>query len=369
MSSHWYELRDPSTVTTPGLLVFPDRIAENIRRMIETGGGVERLRPHVKTHKLAEVVAMHLQAGITRFKTATIAETEMCAACGAPDVLLAYQPVGPNVERLIQLVRTFSGTQFSAIADDEGAIRAMSGAFARSGVSVEVLLDIDCGMHRTGVQPGAEAGMLYRLLAQLPGLRPGGLHVYDGHIHTTDLAQRTRECDAAFASADTLRRDLLGEGLPVPRVVAGGTPTFPIHASRHDVECSPGTYVFWDFGYAEMLPDLPFEIAAVVLTRVVSKPAPNRLCVDLGHKAIASESPQPRVRFLNLPDAVPVMHSEEHLVLETPRARDFQVGECLYGVPKHICPTIALHLEAVVVRQGQAVDRWEIRARARRLTV
>jgi D-serine deaminase-like pyridoxal phosphate-dependent protein len=152
-------------------------------------------------------------------------------------------------------------------------------------------------------------------------------------------------------------------------VVAGGTPTFPIHARNPDVECSPGTYVLWDFGYADLMPDLPFELAALLLTRVVSKPGGNRLCLDLGHKAVAAENPQPRVRFLNLPYARPVMHSEEHLVIETEFAERFKVGDCLYAVPKHICPTVALHDEAVVVDQGQAVDRWVISARGRRLEV
>ena len=125
--------------------------------------------------------------------------------------------------------------------------------------------------------------------------------------------------------------------------------------------------MLWDFGYADLLPDLPFEIAALVLTRVVSKPGGKRLCLDLGHKAIAAENPQPRVRFLNLPDARPVMHSEEHLVVETEHADRIAVGDCLYGVPRHICPTVALHQEAVIVEHGRAVDRWPITARARRL--
>src|SRR5207302_169959 len=86
---------------------------------------------------------------------------------------------------------------------------------------------------------------------------------------------------------------------------AGGTPTFPIHARRADLECSPGTCVFWDASSASKLPDLSFLPAALVLTRVISKPAPDRLCLDLGHKALASEMPHPRVQFLNLPDKTP----------------------------------------------------------------
>src|SRR5204863_4495440 len=126
------------------------------------------------------------------------------------------------------------------------------------------------------------------------------LHAYDGHIHDTNVAQRAAACDAAFAPVESLRQKLERAGLPVPRVVAGGTPTFPMHARRAHVECSPGTCVFWDAGYGKKLPDLEFLPSALVLTRVVSKPTPNCLCLDLGHKAIASEMPQPRLVFLNL---------------------------------------------------------------------
>ena len=155
----------------------------------------------------------------------------------------------------------------------------------------------------------------------------------------------------------------------MPLLVAGGSPTFPFHARETDRQCSPGTTVLWDFGYGDKFLDLPFLPAAVLLTRVISKPGPNRLCLDLGHKAVAAENPHPRVRFLELPDAPAISQSEEHLVIETPRAAEFAVGDTLHGIPRHICPTVALYSEATLVRAGAAVERWPIAARARRLTV
>jgi len=369
MDSAWFKIVNVANVESPALLVYPARVEENIRRMIAIAGDIARLRPHVKTHKLAEVQRMQMAQGITKFKCATIAEAEMAAGCRAPDVLLAYQPVGPNVKRFLQLVKQFPKTKFSVIVDDAAAIRVLSKALSEASAIVEVLLDIDCGQHRTGVATGQKAIELYRLIASLPGLKPVGLHAYDGHIHDADLATRTKNCAAAFAPVNALRLELTQAGLPVPRTVAGGTPTFPIHARLPDVECSPGTCVFWDAGYATKLPDLDFLPAALVLTRVVSKPGANRLCLDLGHKAIASENPHPRVQFLNLPDAKAITHSEEHLVVETAKAKEFVVGDCLYGVPWHICPTVALHSEAVVIEDNQAAARWKIVARERRLTI
>jgi D-serine deaminase-like pyridoxal phosphate-dependent protein len=142
-----------------------------------------------------------------------------------------------------------------------------------------------------------------------------------------------------------------------------------MHARRPGVECSPGTCLLWDFGYSSKLPDLDFQCAALVLTRVVSKPGGNRLCLDLGHKAVASENPHPRVQFLDLPDAKAITHSEEHLVVESSRAVELTVGDVLYGVPWHICPTVALYSEAAVVKNGRVNQRWKILARERSLTV
>lgn len=368
MSQTWYFIGDADQIPSPALVVYRDRAQENLRRMIALAGGTERLRPHVKTHKMAQIVAMQLAAGITKFKCATIAEAEMLARTGAPDVLLAYPLVGPHVGRLSKLVSTFPQTRFSTLADDAQALRRLSDECARQEQSIEVLLDIDNGMHRSGIAPDAALG-LYRLLADLPGVRPGGLHVYDGHVRQLDLAERTAQAQHDFVSVDDLRQKLIAAGLRVPRVVAGGTPTFPIHAKRADLECSPGTCVFWDIGYATKFPDLDFLHAALLLTRVVSKPTANRLCLDLGYKAVSPDNPQPRVSLLDLPDAVAVVHSEEHLTMETSRAADFQVGDCLYGVPYHVCPTVALHREAIVVEHGRIVDRWPVAARDRMLSV
>lgn len=369
METPWYQVRNADEVPSPALLVYPDRVEENIRRMIRLAGGVDRLRPHMKTNKLPEVIRMQMEQGITRFKCATIAEAELVAACGAPDALLAYQPVGPNIERLIQLIRWFPKTQFSAIADDAGTIRLLSQAAQRAGVTIRLLLDIDCGMHRCGVMPGAKAVELYRLIAGSPGLVAGGLHAYDGQIHDRDAAARTVACEAAFAPVNALREELERAGLAVPTLVAGGTPTFPMHARRARVECSPGTSVFWDLGYSTMLPDLDFLPAVLLLARVVSKPGTNRLCLDLGHKAVASEGPHPRVRWFEFPEARVAGHNEEHLILETERADAFAVGDCCYGIPWHVCPTVALHQEAVVIREGRATERWQVTGRARKISI
>lgn len=382
----WWTIRNVDDIPSPALLVYPDRAEENLRRLVAIAGGTARLRPHMKTHKLPAIARMHAALGMTKVKCATIAEAEMLADCGLDDVLLAYQPVGPAVGRLLRLVERFPRVRFRAIVDDEGAARALSAASAASGRAIDLLVDLDVGMHRTGISP-EDAAPLCQQLSRLPGVTFGGLHAYDGHLRDPDPAIRTAQADEAFARVLALAAAVEADGVPVPRIVAGGTPTLPCHAPRQErrLELSPGTVVFWDAGYAAGLPDLDFLNAALVLTRVVSKPGGNRVCLDLGHKAIASEMPHPRVVLIGprpsvpgpRPDAphVPVLpatfvgHSEEHLVLETPEAASLRVGDVLYGIPWHVCPTVALHGQAVVVRDHQAMERWNVTARERVITV
>jgi D-serine deaminase-like pyridoxal phosphate-dependent protein len=369
MSTAWHTIDNIDEVDSPALVVYLPRVQENLQRMIRYAGGTARLRPHVKTHKMPDVIRMQLAAGITKFKCATLAEAEMVAQCGAPDVLIAYQLVGPKVPRFAQLIKAYPKTRFSTIADDGWAIRHLSEELAGCGLSAEVLLDIDTGMRRTGIVPGPAATALYRLIDELPAITPGGFHVYDGQHRQRELEERAASCEAAFAPVEKLRRELEAAGMAVPRVVAGGTPTFPIHARHADRECSPGTCVFWDASYAGKFPDLDFLHAALVVTRVVSKPAENRLCLDLGYKAVASDNPDPRVVLLALPDAKMVVHNEEHLAIESPQASQYGVGDVLYGIPWHVCPTSALYKEAIVVQHGRASGVWPVVARDRRLSV
>lgn len=363
-----FEVINAAEIPSPALLLFRDRIEANLAEMLRIAGGPGRLRPHIKTHKLPELVRRQVELGITKFKCATIAEAEMAAQNGAADVLLAYQPVGPQIERLVRLASEHPNIGFGCLFDHASTLGRLRQT-AEGRVRLRPFLDLDIGQGRTGIPPGPDALKLYREMAGSACFQPGGLHAYDGHLHGSDPLARAADCDAAFAPAGRLRDELLAAGLPVPTVVAGGSPTFAIHARREHIELSPGTTVLWDAGYATMLPDLSFLPAAVLLTRVVSKPAPNRLCLDLGHKAVASEMPHPRAVFLNLPDAKPVMHSEEHLVVETPHAAGIPVGAEFYALPWHVCPTVALHDEVWVVEDRRASARWTVTARKRRLEI
>jgi D-serine deaminase-like pyridoxal phosphate-dependent protein len=363
----WFVIDNIDEIDSPALVLYKERIQKNIERAVEMIKDVSLLRPHVKTNKIAEVCEMMMGAGITKFKCATIAEAEMLAMINAKDVLLAYQPVGPKAKRLLRLVQQYPATQFSCIIDNTIIADELSRLFVDEGRTLDVFIDLNSGMKRSGIKP-ADALPLFHHILGSPGLTFRGLHGYDGQISDKDIAERQQKSDSSYKELSVLLEQIEKHLNKKITVVAGGSPTFPTHVNRH-VECSPGTFVFWDYGYKNQLPDEPFDYAALVITRVISIVDETTVTTDLGHKSVAAENPLPRVYFLNATDATPVRQSEEHLVLQVPDSSKYKPGDVLYGVPVHICPTVALYDTAVVVEKGNAVTNWQVVARNRKITI
>jgi D-serine deaminase-like pyridoxal phosphate-dependent protein len=368
----WYQLTNPDEVISPSLLFFEDRIRHNVRGMISIAGSADRLVPHVKTHKCAEIVAIQLEQGISKFKCATIAEAEMLASSGAKWILISYQMVGPNIERLFKLKERFPFVVFSSLIDNEKSADQLNKMALELGLKASVFIDINNGMNRSGHSTDGTLLSLYRYLITLSHIEFGGLHVYDGHIRNPEFSERKAAADAAFEQVlpliDLVRNDIGRE----PMVIAGGSPSFTAHALRENVFLSPGTNVLWDWGYGDRFDGQPFEHAAVILTRVVSKPTTGIVTIDLGHKAIAAESPiENRLRLLNLSGYTLLSQSEEHGVLQvnSDQWETINIGDVLYALPYHVCPTVALHDFATVVENGVVKGEWKIVARNRRITI
>ena len=365
MSEAWYEIENIDSLDSPLLVVFPERVKHNIQLAIGMIGDVTRLRPHIKTNKSPDVTKLMLRAGITKFKCATIAEAEMLAQSNAPDVLLAYQPLGPKLQRFVALIKKYPATKFSCLTDNIAAAEEQSSVFQTNALNVPVFIDLNVGMNRTGISPDEKATALAAHIGNLHGLTLIGLHAYDGHIRDIDYETKKQKCDEAFVAVEKLN-----EQLKLPVIIMGGSPAFSVHCKRKNIECSPGTFVYWDKGYSDLCPEQKFMTAAVLVTRVISLPAEHKVCTDLGHKSVAAENDiAKRVFFLNAEGLKPVGQSEEHLVLEANADQDFRVGDILYGLPYHVCPTVALYERVITIENGKATGEWRTISRDRKISI
>jgi D-serine deaminase-like pyridoxal phosphate-dependent protein len=358
-----YEIRNVNEIATPALAVYPSVILNNIKIAIEITGDT-LLRPHIKTCKTAAVVQMMIDVGIQHFKCATIAEAELLGTLKVKDVLMAYQPVSINIQRLKKIIAAYPETKYSCLIDNKTTLKAIDEVFNKEPLAV--FIDLNAGMNRTGLHPKQASSFIDACLTT-KGIILKGIHVYDGDINDVAIGIRTQKANAAYKKAADIRQLAEHKSERKMDLVIGGTPTFPIHANRPNVQCSPGTFIFWDDGYSAFK-DLPFNIAALVLTRVVSIIDDQHICLDLGHKAIASENPlNKRVNFLNAEVIKLISHSEEHMVVEVKESSKHFIGEVWYGVPFHICPTVALHQHLQVIENRYCTKQWEVIARNRKI--
>ena len=358
-----YRLENENGIPSPQLIFYPDIIRENTKKTIALAGGPQRLWPHIKTHKMAEMIDMQLSMGIERFKCATISEMELACSRGAKYVLLAYPLVGPNVGRFLDTAAKFPGTRCWAIGDSIAALQELDRAAGERGARVDWLCDVDMGMGRTGVRPEDLPDIL-REAESFKNLSFTGFHCYDGQNHQTSADERERAVEEQAARFERCA----GAWLEGRAVIAGGSPTLPCHAKRGGAYLSPGTVFVWDCGYAKNHPDLPFVPGAVVLTRVVSHPGRGRFTLDCGCKAIASDPAGQRGYLLEGRGAQPLFQSEEHWTWRMPEGREDErpaIGEVMYVIPTHICPTVALYRAARTAVNGRAEGEWAVAARDR----
>lgn len=366
---NWQEVSNLDQYDTPLFVVYEDRIKQNIEMAIDLlSGDVSRFRPHIKTHKMGEVLQIFGSYGLHKIKCATIAEAELAALNGMTDVMIAYQPVGFKIHRLMALIAAFPECSFSCLLDNLDTAGEIGNA--AKGQDVKVYIDLNTGMNRTGFPASEDVIAFVNALDEISGLKFMGLHVYDGHIHDPDPAVRAARAkpamDKVLADAD----ELIKQGFSDLKIVAGGSNTFSYYAGIERLECSPGTFVFWDENYTRLLPELAFKPAAVLVCSVISLPAPGLLCVDLGYKSVSSENPiEKRVVFPWNPDLSPIGHSEEHLTLKHIGPTVYKVGDRIYGLPYHVCPSCALYEEAQVVNNQHIEKSWRIKARDKKISI
>lgn len=360
-----------STLQTPALVVWLDRVRENVRRVLALTGGPQRWRPHLKTSKIPAVWATLLAAGVRHVKCATTREAavfaDVVAAAGVDaDLLVAFPHRGPALRRLGAIARTAPRLRMTVLVEDPAVLAELPD---RLGVFV----DVDPGMHRTGVPLADTAAVV--ALARAAGDRFRGLHCYDGHRHEPDLARRRAAIFADYERLLALVERLAADGRAPAELVTAGTPAF-----RHALafpgfaagapfvhRVSPGTVVYHDARTERENPDLALVPAALVLTRVVSHPTADIATCDAGSKSLAAEAGDPCAFVLGRRGLCATTPSEEHLPFRCAAGARPARGEVLPLVPLHVCPTVNLAEQAVLVDAGRAPHIVPVAARAHEL--
>ncbi len=343
---------------SPALIIYMDKVKANIQQLLKTAGP-DRLRPHIKTAKLELVFRALIDAGIRRFKCATTKEASVLLPALAElppkegaDLLVAYPHVGPALMRLAQLAKAHPSVRVSVLCESAEVL-------PRIPEQLGVVVDINPGMNRTGV-PLAQPQTI-TALCQLAGARLKGLHFYEGHICTGSTEERQAQCFALYDQLVALHENLYAQGLKIGELITSGTPGFS-HALAHrglatlretEHRVSPGTVVYFDQRSSE-LEELNFVPAALVLSRVVSHPQKDMLTCDAGSKALAAEAGDPCAVVLGHPELRALRPSEEHLPMQgASQAPLPERGAPLLLIPRHVCPTVNLAEEAIVIAGSQ----------------
>ncbi|NMH88253.1 D-TA family PLP-dependent enzyme [Flavivirga algicola] len=365
----WYDINNIDVIDSPSIVLYKDRLEYNLNKMIAmVKGHTALLMPHVKTHKMPEVIKLMVDLGIKKFKASTIAEAEIAAKSGAETVLIAHQLVGPKLKRFCALAKHIPETSFFTIIDNSVSLEKLNAAAKQSQLKIGFFIDINSGMNRSGITLGPDLDHMIKEIPKYNALNFKGLHVYDGHLRDKDFEDRQSKIESELKPIKALFNTLKKQNSDI-NLICGGTPSFTSHLLSEDKMLSPGTCVLWDWGYSEKLIEQEFKYAALLVCRVISKPKEGIVTIDLGHKSVSSENPiHQRVKFLNLDNYQLMSQSEEHGVLKVKNWEHIKVGDVFYGLPYHICPTINLHDEVSVILDNKLIDTWEITGRKRKLS-
>jgi D-serine deaminase-like pyridoxal phosphate-dependent protein len=355
-----YSIQNASEILTPALAIYSELVDQNLQTTLRlVGGNPARWRPHVKTAKLAWTMRRLVAAGVRSCKASTTLELSTACDAGFTDVLLAYPTVGAAARRALAIARARTGVAISTLIENEAQARQWLGE------PVGLFIDVNTGMDRTGIEQDHVAEVV--ALARVCGPQFRGVHYYDGHLHLPDMNERTAAAHAGYDRLMRLVSALSDAGVAAGEVITSGTPAFPCAISyrpfdsiRHAV--SPGTVVYNDLSSLADLPGFGYAPAVVVATTVVSRPKPSRATCDAGHKSVSADAGVPTCAVAGRPDLVPDGPSEEHLPLKCSGAEP-AIGERLYLIPRHVCPTVNNFDEALIVEGGRVVGIERVTAR------
>ena len=355
-----------SEVDTPALILDLDAFERNLDRMdASLAGKTIRIRPHAKSHKCPEIALRQIKRGAVGVCCQKVSEAEAMVEGGIPDVLIANEVVGtPKLRRLAELAKR---ARVAVCADDAANVAALDEAARAAGVTLDVLVEVNVGANRCGVEPGEPAVRLAQAIARSKSLRFAGLQAYQGAAqHLRRVEVRRAAIEIACTRVKQTTELLAKAGIACEKITGAGTGTYMFEAvSGVYHELQAGSYIFMDADYAKndwTESGIPrFEHSLFVWTTVMSRPAPERAVVDAGLKASSVDSGMPRVADVD--GAEYVKASDEHGVLKLDGSARLAVGDKLKLIPGHCDPTVNLYDHYVCVRGGRVEALWAITAR------
>ena len=361
-----------SELDTPALIVDIDKLKHNIRDMAEFAAkqGIQ-LRPHAKTHKTPEIAALQLEAGAVGLTVAKLSEAAVFIEAGCREILVAYPLVGESKHRrLIELCRR---ANITTVVDHSEIAEGLSRSLSAAGLDLPVMVEVDTGLTRCGVQPGAPARELAHQVARLPGLSFAGLLTHEGHAQVAGAPDQVRATGISAGQMMAETAELIRKsGLEAPIISVGLTATAKITATVAGVtETRPGIYVFYD--RSEVLHQVvpPERCAARVLATVATRPAADRIILDSGTKALTSDRAgvSPPVAghgiVVDHPDWDVNSLSEEHGATTIPADDPIEIGEHVEIIPNHICPVVNLFDSMYITKGERVIDKWAVAARGK----
>ena len=359
-----YLVKDAGRIVTPALLIYPKIVERNIRATLGmVGNDPQRWRPHIKTAKMGAVIRQMMGYGISNFKCATTLELLTACQMGAEDVLVAFAMTGANAQRVLELAKQFPNTRVSVLVE---AAEQLS-PWRDTGIGIFV--DVNPGMNRTGM--GNDRAEEIVKLARLSGAAFRGLHWYDGHISGGEPDERRALAHRGYDRLMEIVKAVETAGCQIQEVITSGTPvapygyTYPGFQNAEFIHrISPGTVVYNDTTSLKQLAGFGYQPSALVLATVISHPLPQKITCDAGHKSVSADAGVPTCAVLGHPELTPLKPSEEHLPIEAPAGvRPPAIGENLYLLPRHVCPTVNNFDEALMIVDGQVSSIEKVTAR------
>lgn len=359
-----YLVTDADRIVTPALLIYPKIVEQNIRITLGmVGSDPQRWRPHIKTAKLGAVMRQMMGQGIQNFKCATTLELLTACQMGASDVLVAFAMTGANAQRVLQVAKQFPKTRISVLVEASEQLPV----WKDSGVGIFV--DVNPGMNRTGVSNERVADIVK--LARESGAAFRGLHWYDGHLGAGEPDERKAAAHKGYDKLVEIVKAVEAAGYSVGEVITSGTPVAPygysypgFSNSKFVQRISPGTVVYNDITSLQQLAGFGYKPAALILTTVISHPAADRITCDAGHKSVSADAGVPTCAVLGHPELTPLKPSEEHLPIEVAAgAKVPAIGENLYLIPRHVCPSVNNFDEALMIVDGRITGVEKVNAR------